>query len=272
MSRNKIAVAMPPTVDSYRISAKYYDGAYGAMKDLVDTRFYCELARQYGGPVLEIGCGTGRILLAIARLGVEVHGVDNSAPMLATLKENLGREKPGTRDRVSLHGADMRDFRLGRRFPLVTIPFRPMQHMYTVTDQVRALTSAAAHLQGDGILAFDVFYPKFERLPLRLGEEQLEAEWSPEPGTVIRRFFRKDSFDKIRQSFTVTLIFRVYGDGRLSSEERETLSMSYYTYPQLRALFLLAGLEPVAEYGSFAKTPLDNDSEEMIFLLRSAGS
>ena len=174
--------------------------------------------------------------------------------MLATLKESLTREKLEIRDCVALHAADMRDFRLGRRFPLVTIPFRPLQHMYTVLDQVRALRSAAAHLQDDGILAFDVFYPKFERLPLRIGEEQLEAEWSPEPGTVIRRFFRKDGFDKIQQSFAITFIFRV-------PPQPEGLAEG-------RALFLLAGLEPIAEYGSFAKTPLDNDSEEMIFLLR----
>ena len=258
---------MSPTVDSYRISAKYYDGAYAAMKDLADTSFYCELVRQSGGPVLEIGGGTGRILLPIAREGIEIHGVDNSAPMLATLKESLTREKSEVRDRVSLHSGDMRDFRLGRQFPLVTIPFRPMQHRYTVPDQVRALKSAATHLQNDGILAFDVFYP-IERFPLPRGEEQLEVEWSPAPGTVIRRFYRKDSFDKIRQSFTITFIFRVYREGHLACEEQETLSMSYQTYPHLRALFLLAGLEPVAEYGSFARTPLDNDSEEMIFLLR----
>ena len=260
---------MLATVDSYRISAKYYDRAYAAMKDLADAPFYWELAKQSGGPVLEIGCGTGRILLPIAREGIEIHGLDNSAPMLATLKENLAQEPPAVRDRVSIHGGDMRDFHLNRKFPLVTIPFRPMQHMHTVTDQVRALTSAAAHLEKDGILAFDVFYPKFERLPLCIGEEQLEAEWSPEPGTVIRRFFRKESFDKVRQSFTVTFIFRVYREDQLCSEEQETLSMSYYTYPHLRALFLLAGLEPIAEYGSFSKTPLDNGSEEMIFLLRS---
>ena len=89
--------------------------------------------------------------------------------------------------------------------------------------------------------------------------------------TLIRRFFRKDSFDKIQQSFTITFIFRIYCDGQLASEEQEALTMSYYTYPHLRALFVLAGLEPIAEYGSFAKTPLDNESEEMIFLLRSSG-
>jgi len=146
--------------------------------------------------------------------------------MLTILKERLKREKCEIGDRVSLHAGDMRDFQLDRKFPLVTIPFRPMQHMHTVADQVRALTSAAAHLEKDGILAFDVFYPKFERLCLRIGEEQLEAEWSPEPGTAIRRFFRKDWFDKIQQCFTVTFIFRVYREGRLTSEECESLSMS----------------------------------------------
>jgi len=51
-------------------------------------------------------------------------------------------------------------------------------------------------------------------------------------------------------------------------EETDTLKMSYYTYPQLQALFLLAGLEPLAEYGSFDKAPLDNSAQEMIFFLR----
>jgi hypothetical protein len=142
--------------------------------------------------------------------------------------------------------------------------------MFTVADQVAALKSAATHLKDEGTLAFDVFYPKFERLPLRIGEEILEAEWSPPstPDTVIRRFYRKDSVDKINQNFSLMFIFRTYHADQLVLEEREGLKMSYYTYPHLRSLFLLAGLEPIAEYGSFAKTALDNTAEEMIFLLR----
>jgi SAM-dependent methyltransferase len=263
-----------PIVDSYLVAAKYYDGAYGAMRDLVDAPFYVELAKEYGGPVLEIGCGTGRVLLDIARQGIEIHGVDNSAPMLAILREHLARENAAVSNKVTLHSADMRELRLDRKFPLATIPFRPMQHMHTVDDQVRALKSAAAHLAEGGTLAFDVFYPKYEVLPLGIGEERLEAEWSPrdEPQTVIRRYFRKEAVDKINQNFTLTFIFRIYRDGNLTAEENETLKMSYYSYPHLRALFLLAGLEPVAEYGSFARTPLDNTAEEMIFLLRKTKS
>jgi SAM-dependent methyltransferase len=258
-------------IDSYLIAAKYYDSVYAVM-DLVDAPFYVDLAKESGGPVLEIGCGTGRVLLPTAREGIEIHGLDNSRPMLAVLRENIARESPDVQKRVTLHAGDMRDFNLSRTFSLVSIPFRPMQHMFTVTDQVSALRSAAAHVAKGGLLAFDVFYPKFDRLPLGIGEEILEAEWSPAsaPDTVVRRFYRKDVVNKVNQSFSLTFIFRTYRGEELVREEREGLKMSYYTYQQLRALFLLAGLEPVAEYGSFAKTPLDNSAQEMIFLLRRA--
>ncbi len=82
---------MPPVIDSYRVSAKYYDGAYSNMHDLVDAQFYVGLAKESGGPVLELGCGTGRVLLPIARAGVEIQGLDNSRPMLDLLREKLSR-------------------------------------------------------------------------------------------------------------------------------------------------------------------------------------
>jgi SAM-dependent methyltransferase len=261
---------MAGTIDSYLIAAKHYDAAYEAMH-LVDAPFYVDLAKESGGPVLEIGCGTGRVLLATAREGIEIHGLDNSAPMLAVLKEKIARENLTAQKSISLHAADMRDFNLGRKFALVTIPFRPMQHMFTVTDQLAALKSAAAHVDDGALLAFDVFCPRFERLAqsaLGVGEEILEAEWSPSPDVVVRRYYRRESIDKINQSYSVTFFFRTYRGDELVLEEREGLKMSFYTYPHLCALFLLAGLDAVAEYGSFAKTPLDNNAEEMIFLLR----
>ena len=266
-------MALSAVVDSYRVAAKYYDGAYAAM-DLVDAPFYADLATEIGGPVLEIGCGTGRVLLPIARQGTEIHGVDNSGAMLGILRESLAKESAEVRDRVTLHAGDMRSFRLHRTFPLVIIPFRPMQHMFTLADQVAALQSAAAHLSESGVLAFDVFYPKFEMLMLGIGEERLEAEWlSPsDPEITIRRYYRKDAVDKINQTYSLTFIFRSFRNGKVILEETDTLKMSYYTYPHLRALFLLAGLEIVEEYGSFAKTAMDNSAEEMIILLRKASA
>jgi SAM-dependent methyltransferase len=259
-------------LDTYHVIAKYYDGAYAAKQDLVDLPFYLDLAAQSGGPVLEIACGTGRVLLPIARKGIEICGVDNSQPMLDVLNTSLAQETQEIRNRITLNQGDMRSFRLNRKFPLVMIPFRPMQHMFTVEDQVAALKTAAAHLTDTGTLAFDVFYPKFDMIWTRVGEEIPEMEWTPpsDPTKLVRRFFRKDAIDKINQVFSFTFIFRSYRSGDLILEETEAFRLCYYTYPHLRALFRLAGLEPVAEYGSFAKSPLDNTAEQMIFLLRKS--
>lgn len=259
------------TGDSYAILAPHYDAAYASKADLVDVPFYVDLARQLGGPVLEIACGTGRVLLEIARSGIPIEGVDNSPAMLEVLKGKLEREPRDVRDRVTLHDGDMRNFRLGKKYPLAIIPFRPMQHMYTVQDQVDALTTAAVHVQAGGRLAFDVFYPKFHLLEAGVGQEVVDLEWAEDAGRrIVRRYFRKESVDKIRQVFTFTFIFRTYEGEKLVREETEPLKLGYYTYPHLRALFLLAGLEVVEEYGSFAKTPLDNAATEMIFVLRKA--
>jgi SAM-dependent methyltransferase len=263
---------VPSASDSYRVSAKHYEAAYAAKEDLVDLPFYLDLAQPSPGPILEIGCDTGRVLLPIARQGIEIHGVDNSLPMLGILRKTLANEPDDVRQRVNLQEGDMRDFRLGAQYPLVIIPFRPMQHIHTVSDQVSALRTAASQLTDNGILAFDVFYPKFESITSRMGEEVEEMEWSlnGDAETIVRRYFKKESVDKIVQIFTFTFIYRTFRAGELIVEETEAFQLSYFTYPHLRALFLLAGLEPVAEYGSFAKAPLDDTSEQMIFLLRKS--
>ena len=259
-------------VDSYRVSAKYYDDAYATKNDLVDLPFYMDLAKRSGGPVLEMACGTGRILLPIARAGIEIHGVDNSLPMLEVLRSHVRQEPPEVQQRITIAEGDMRSFRSAQKYTLVTIPFRPMQHMYTVEDQAAALQTAAFHLVEGGLFAFDVFYPNYELLQSGIGEETLDLEWplASDPGKIVRRYFRKETVDKTQQNFTATFLFRTCQGETPLLEETEPLKMSWYTYPQLRALFLLAGLEIVEEYGSFARRPLDNQATEMIFVLKKA--
>jgi SAM-dependent methyltransferase len=260
------------SANSYDVVAKHYDAAYTSKLDLVDLPFYLDQARRSRGPILEIGCGTGRILLPIARHGFEIHGVDNSSPMLCVLKTHLAGEPLEVLTKVHLHKGDMRSLRLKKKFPLVILLFRPLHHMFTLKDQLRALKTAAFHLDRRGTLAFDVFYPKFDAMAIGIGQEVEELEWSEsgDPVRVVRRFFRKDSVDKIHQKFNFTFIFRSYEGGRLVREESEPFALSYYTYPHLEALFQMAGLEIAKEYGSFAKTPLDNTADQMIFLLRRA--
>ena len=130
-----------------------------------------------------------------------------------------------------------------QKFPLVIIPFRPLQHMYTVQDQVAALTTAAFHVAEGGSLAFDVFFPNFEGIAANIGKEILDLEWTvdSERRKMVRRYFRKKSYDKVQQTFSGEFVFRTYEGDNLILEETGPLKMSYYTYQQLRALFLLSG-------------------------------
>jgi SAM-dependent methyltransferase len=256
--------------DLYTVSAKYYDEAYATVEDLRDLQFYLAMSRQTGGPVLELACGTGRVLLPIAQQGLRIDGVDRSPAMLDQLQRKLEREPQHVRQLTAISLGDLRSYRSERKYALVIIPFRPLQHMYTVEDQLAALNTAAFHLASGGVLAFDVFYPRFESLLAGVGEEKLELEWKREndPTMTVRRYLRKESADKINQNFSAQFIYRTYRDDKLVTEETAPLKMSYYTYPHLRALFLLAGLEIVEEYGSWEKAPLDNDSKEMVFVLK----
>jgi len=259
--------------DHYTVSAKYYDEAYSSLQDLNDLPFYLEMARRIGGPVLELGCGTGRVLLPIAEEGIAIDGVDSSPAMLTRLQRKLAQQSQGIRELVSISPGDLRSYRSERKYPLVIIPFRPLQHMHSVEDQVAALKTAAFHLASGGVLAFDVFYPRFESLFSGVGEEVLELQWTIKDNshTNICRYLRKETVDKIAQNFTATFIYRTYQDGKLVSEETAPLKMSWYTYPHLRSLFLLAGLEIVEKYGSANKAPLDNQATEMFFVLRWHG-
>ncbi len=258
--------------DIYSSAAKYYDGAYQNNPNLYDLPFYLDLAERYGGPVLEIACGTGRILLEIAREGKEIWGIDFSEAQLTVLNSKLQNEPERVRSLVKTFKADMRAFSLDRKFRLAIIPFRPMQHMYTIEDQISALNAAKAHLLPDGILAFDVFYPNYSMLLQPTDEEMFDVQWYPQhdPAHVVRRYFRRTRVDFLRQYFEGEFIYRTFDGDRLVQEDRSPLKLGYYTYPHLLLLFRLCGLEVVEQYGDFNREPIDI-CKEMIFLLRSTG-
>ncbi len=256
--------------DPYSSGAKHYDAAYGVKDNLTNRDFYLDLANTCGGPVLELGCGTGRITLPLARQGIDVTGLDASHSMLEVLRAKLAKEPAGVRRRIRVIEGDFRTHYLNDRFSLVMIPFRPMQHMYTTDDQLAALKNAGRHLADGGILAFDVFNPRFDKLLSGIGEEYLDLEWPAQDGTdrMIRRYFVKDEIDPVNLNFSGRFIFRLCEGDQVLSEEVQPLKMSVYTYPHLKLLFHAAGLESVEEFGSFDRRPIGPEAPEMIFLLK----
>ena len=221
----------PVTIpDSYEPIADLYDHV-----DLYRTRrdidFYVEAAKESGGPVLEVGCGSGRVLVPTARAGVEVVGIDASESMLHVCRERLDREAKDVQLRTWLVHQDMRDFDLRRKFKLVTMPFRPFQHLTTVEDQVACLEKVHRHLADGGRLILDVFNPSLEALVSEnLGKEVGdEPEFAVPDGRRVLRRFRIIRRDLANQINHVELLYYVTNpDGRT-----ETLVHAF----QMRYLF-----------------------------------
>ena len=136
------------------------------------------MAHEAAGPVLEIGCGTGRVLIPTARAGVEIIGLDSSSKMLGACREKLALEPDEVQSRVKLAKGDIRRFDLNKRFHLVIIPFRPFQHLLSVEDQMRCLACVHKHLIDAGQLVFDVFNPSLQHLA---GKENVADLLGEEP-------------------------------------------------------------------------------------------
>ena len=138
--------------------AALYDYEYRRRR--ADVTFYRELARRRGAArILELGAGTGRITVPLARDGRYVVALDQSAAMLARLGERVARLPPAVAARITPVAGDLRSFAVGGRFPLVIAAFNVLEHLYTRGEVAACLERVAAHLTPDGAFVFDVQLP-----------------------------------------------------------------------------------------------------------------
>ena len=183
----------------------YYDKAYKNRRD--DVAFYVRLATESGGPVLEYGIGTGRVALEIARAGIDVTGVDLSARMLLAFRKKLAGEASEVRRRVRLMRGDMRRVRLGRRFPLVIVPFNAILHLYDRRDMELFLERVRKHLTRAGRLVFDFSLPRAENLGAD-PERRYGAPRFRYPGKrALVRYGERFDYDPFRQVLLVNMEF-----------------------------------------------------------------
>lgn len=225
-----------------------------------DVAFYVDEARRAGGPVLELGCGTGRILIPTARAGVTITGLDSSREMLDKCRRNLAAEPAAVRQRVTLHAGDVRDFDLGRTYKLITAPFRVVQQLITIADQLRFLAAVRRHLAPGGRLVFDVFHPYFSALVGADGQEHEDtAPLHLADGRVFRRTYRIARVRWVDQTSEVELIYYV-GDQRYV----QAIEMRWFLGAELEHLIARAGLKLVTIYGDFERGPLVDGAPEQI--------
>jgi len=256
--------------EEYAFIADLYDHVV-PYRDRADTSFFVEAACKAGSPVLEIGCGTGRVLIPTARAGVDIVGLDLSPQMLAVCRERLEDEPEAVRARVRLVQADMRRFDLDRAFTLVTIPFRPFQHLLTVEDQLACLASIHRHLVDDGTLILDIFNPSLDALVNRpVGEEiSGEPEFTMPDGRRVIRRHKTVAHEQFNQVNDFELVYYVtHPDGR---EERlvHAFRLRYIFRFEAEHLLARAGFTIEHLYAGFDRSPYGSTYPgDLVFVAR----
>jgi SAM-dependent methyltransferase len=249
--------------DYGRATARFYDAAYDrtAQLDGSDVRFYREQARAGGGPVLELGCGTGRVLLEIARDGFPCTGLDASAHMLARLRQKSSFAN------LRLVNAPMQRFDLpGERFGLIFSAFRAFQHLYTVEDQLACLACVRRHLAPGGRLAFDVFAPRLARMASVEEPEQVDLRFDLDGEQVARH--AAVSRDPVGQMMTVRFRYERCRDGAVVGNERATFRMRWFWRYELEHLLARAGFTDVSIHGDFTGRPVGAETPAYVVVAR----
>ena len=257
---------------SYDPWAEIYDSVYSYVRS--DLPLYTQTAVESGGPVLELGVGTGRVAIPTARLGIDVVGVDSSEAMLAVASRKAATlgEIAGTLDLVP---ADMRDFTLldthgrERKFPLVTIPFRGFLALLTVEDQFSALRRVCHHLQPGGTLVFNIFVPD-PNMAIEQSDVPRHLTDVIDPETNVRYvLYQQNQYDSYNQIVSVRMVIeeldchavvcrRMYRDYQLR----------YCHRWEVHHMLRLCGFEIEALYGDFDLSDFDESSTEMIWVAR----
>lgn len=238
-----------------------------------DVEFYVDEAVRSGGPVLEVGCGTGRITLPIARTGIRVDALDSSAAMLERCASKLAEETPDIRSRVKLHQVDAGDFDLGEKFGLIIAPFRVVQHLLSIDEQLSFLTSAARHLQSGGRLVFDVFNPNFDALVSADGSDREDTPPTKLPdGRVFRRTSRVKRVRRVEQISEIEMTYYLVNEQGVETRLFvHSFELRWYLKIELLHLMERAGFTIDATYGDLNRSPVTDASPDIIVVAQRRG-
>ena len=259
-----------PAKAEYDRWAEIYDSVYSYVVE--DISFYVDEARNSGGRVLELGCGTGRVALPIAQAGVDIVGLDFSTVMLDEARRKMIGSQPLSGSLTLVEG-DMRDFSLGGElgegepFSLAIIPFRGFLSLLSVGDQVRALVNIKRHLSPGGKLILSIFVPDPSMLVQEV-DGPYHFRDVTDPGTgrqfVLWQQNRYDNYSQIVN--TRTIIEELDEDGVVRERKYRDFQLRYIHRWEMHHLLRMCGFEVLDLFGDFSRSDFDDTSTEMIWV------
>lgn len=259
-------------LEQYATTAELYDYVV-PYQTRQDVAFFVEAAQACGGPVLEVACGTGRVLIPTARAGIDITGIDLSPHMLDVCQRKLALETADVQARVQIDQADMRDFDMGQTFKLITMPFRPFQHLIEVEDQIACLRCVHRQLAADGRFILDLFNPSLPLMAREVtGEEQSdEPEFTMPDGRRVLRRNRIVARDVFKQYQDIELIYYVTHPAGRTERLVHAFPMRYLFRYEAEHLLARCGFEVEALYADYDKSAYGSKYPgELIFVVRKA--
>lgn len=247
--------------------ARFFDAEYADyMEDLPALQAY---AQRTDGPLLELGCGTGRLVAPLARTGYHITGVDLSPAMLEIARARVAAAN--LTDRVTLIEGDYATTPLGGPFRFAFCVMNTFLHLLTIEDQVQALRHWRRHLAPHGLLLLDVFHPDHRQLAELDGRLVWDKSWhDPTSGATVMKFVVCTG-DPARQLLHVTMIYdETAADGAL----RRTVGaydIHYLGRYEAELLLKRAGFVLEAVYGGWDLSPFEGNCDRLILVARRRG-
>lgn len=249
----------------FDVFARFYDLDHGDVRE--DLTFYREFAARAGSPVLDAGCGTGRVVLPLARAGFGVTGLDVSEAMLARARARLAAE-PECQARVRLVLGDVRSFCLDERFGLALMALNSFHHLTTLADQRAALARLFAHLRPGGLLLLDMVSPQLSQFAM--SEGQLLHEWTrrdPETGQTVLKFVTHRT-DFAAQVVDVTFLYDQVDAEGIVRRTVAPFQMRLVSATEIALLLAEAGFALEALYGNYDLSAYTHDSPKLLVVAR----
>jgi 2-polyprenyl-3-methyl-5-hydroxy-6-metoxy-1,4-benzoquinol methylase len=250
-----------PTHDPYEPIAELYDLEHASFQ--ADIELLLNFSEVVGDPILELGCGSGRLLIPLAEAGFTVTGLDISRPMLDRAAAAV--ERAGVQEQVTLFEGDMREAANapGGPFGLVILSLNSLMHLTTPEAQRAALVSAREALDPRGQLIIDTLNPSLDQIRHLLDGPHFEGSWTLTDGAVVDKWSQRTASTTPQVIDTLLWYDRTGPDGSLS-RIRSEFPLRYVHPSELALMLEVCGFIEPMFYGSYDLDPLDPESERLL--------
>lgn len=254
--------------------ATYWDLLYEDRT--IDIPFYIDLAKKSPPPILELGCGTGRVLIPIAKEGLDIIGCDNSPDMLNVAQKKVDALLSNTRNKIRLIVSDMSNIDFNEQYGLIFLAFNSFSYLLSIAEQKATLKKVFHHLQKGGCFAFDILNPEYGRYTDRHSENadflKLSGrEWeNPNTGNRVVEWFSRN-YDLTNQIMHEIQVWEEISDDNTSirryyRDRRQRYSFRY----EVEHLLESAGFNLETVYGDFCCNPVTPTSTQIVYVARKS--